>query len=252
MSAVASPGVDVLHVEDDDEYAELVRMWGAGRGLTMERVRSRAELLDYLSVCAPPPRCLLLDMSLKDSAGLSLCDELKKSPALQQLPIVLLSGSNLSACECQEHGALQLVRKGAEGEPELLAALTAVIAQHARSRGVVDAGDLRLDPYDRGVSIEGKLIANLQRGPFDGLQILVKSAPDGVADTDLYMAFQERRPYHRNDEPELTVRTVVKNHISRLRGDLGPIVGSRIVRWRGNGYAYRPPDPSQKGIFEND
>jgi len=90
--AVSSPGIDVLHVEDDDQYAELVRMWVTARGLVMHRVRSRGELMDYLTVCAPPPRCLLLDMSLKDSAGLSLCDELKKSPTLQQLPIILLSG----------------------------------------------------------------------------------------------------------------------------------------------------------------
>lgn len=83
MDAVSSPGIDVLYVEDDDQYAELVWRWVTARGLVMDRVRSRAELLDYLAVCAPPPRCLLLDISLEDSAGLSLCDELKKSPANQ-------------------------------------------------------------------------------------------------------------------------------------------------------------------------
>ncbi|MBI2787328.1 MAG: response regulator [Elusimicrobia bacterium] len=209
IDAVSSPGVDVLHVEDDDEYAELVKMWVTGRGLAMHRVRSRKELLSYLAVCAPPPRCLLLDMSLEDSHGLSLCDELKRSPALQQLPIVLLSAANLTACECQEHGALQLVRKGSEGEPELLAALTAVIAQHDRSRGIATCGDLRLDPRDRSVMVAGKLAVQLTQGAFNGLLLLVKSAPDCVTDIDLYMAFMERGAYHHNDDPELTVKSVV-------------------------------------------
>lgn len=250
--AVSSPGVDVLHVEDDDGYAELVWMWVTGRGFSIYRIRSRAELLDYLAVCAPPPRCLLLDMSLKDSAGLSLCDELKKSPSHQRLPIVLLSGSNMTACECQEHGALQLVRKGIDGEPELLAALTTVIAQHDRSRGIVDAGDIRLDPYDRSVLIARKRTVQLTQGYFDGLQILIKSAPDLVTDIDLYMAFLERSSYHHDDAADLTVRSVVKNYVSRLRGNLGSAVGSRIVRLRNEGYVYHPAGPDSKGIFEID
>lgn len=252
MDAVSSPGIDVLYVEDDDQYAELVWRWVTARGLVMDRVRSRAELLDYLAVCAPPPRCLLLDISLEDSAGLSLCDELKKSPANQQLPIVLFSSSNLTSCECQEHGALQLVRKGVEGEPELLAALTAVISQHCRSRGIVDAGDLRLDPQDRSVLIAGKQSLQLTQGHFDGLLILVKSAPDSVNDIDLYMAFLERQPYQHSDEGDLTVKSVVKNYISRLRRAVGPAVSSRIVRLRNEGYVYRPAGPDPKGIFQID
>lgn len=158
----------------------------------------------------------------------------------------------MTACECQEHGALQLVRKGVEGEPELLAALTAVISQHSRSRGIVDAGDLRLDPQDRSVLIAGKQSVRLTQGSFDGLLILVKSAPDSVNDIDLYMAFLERRPYQHSDEGDLTVKSVVKNYISRLRQAVGPAVSSRIVRLRNEGYVYRPPGPDPKGIFQID
>ena len=249
--AFSSPGVDVLHIEDDDDYANLVRLWVAASGLVINRVRSRAELLDYLAARGSP-RCLLLDMSLKDSAGLSLCDELKNSPALQQVPIVLFSASNMTACECREHGALLLVRKGVEGEAELLSALMTVISQHERSQGVVTCGDLRLAPQDRSARIMGEPSIQLDRRPFDALLLLVKSAPNMVTDKDLYVAFMERGSYRLNDEPELSIRAVVKNYISRLRRKLGPTMGPRIVRFHNEGYVYRPQDPEPKGIFKID
>lgn len=238
----AAPGIDILHLEDDDEFAALVRLWVAGRGLAIHRVRTRAELMSFLATCAPPPRCLLLDLSLHDSRGLTLCAELKKSPALQQLPIVLHSGAALSSRECLECGACHLIRKGVDGEKELLAALTSVIAQHDRSRGVVDAGDLRLDPQEQTVSLGGRLAAKLDDGPFEALSLLVKSSPESVTDIDLYMAFLERRSHQNKEDPERTVKLVVKNYISRLRGKLGPVAGARIVRSRDEGYVYRPPD----------
>lgn len=235
----AASWVDVLHAEDDDVYADLARKWVASGGLTTHRVRSRAELLNYLSTCARPPRCLLLDLGLIDSHGLSLCDAIKRAPSLQQLPIVLFSGANLTSCECMEHGVLHFVRKGADGGPELLAALTAVISQHARSQGVVDLGDLRLNPPDLEVSFAGRPVAKLTAGRFAALLLLVKSAPEVVTDREMYGAFLQRHPYHRKDDLELAILAIVKNYVSHLRSDLGPL-GARIERVRGEGYAYRP------------
>lgn len=245
--AFSSADVDVLHVEDDDEYAELVRRWVAARGLVIDRVRSRAELLKYLEERGAP-RCLLLDMSLNDSAGLNICDEFKKSPALQQTPILLLSGSNLTASECQEHGALQIIRKGVDGERELLAALTAVISQHERSRGVVTCGDLRLEPRNRTARIEGNAPVLLPSKPFDALLRLVKAAPGMVSDMDLYVEFMARGAYRLDNERKLRIRGVVIIYISRLRRRLGP-AGRRIVRLNNEGFIYRASDPVAKDIF---
>ena len=106
QDAISTAGIDVLHLEDDDLYADLVKMWITGHGLTLRRVRSRAELLRDLAICAPPPRCLLLDLSLQDSQGLTLCDELKKSPSLQHLPIV---GRAAGVTPFNDHAGLQWV-----------------------------------------------------------------------------------------------------------------------------------------------
>ncbi len=246
--AFSSPGVDVLHVEDDEEYAELVRMWVAAHGLVLNRVRSRAEMRKYLATRAFP-RCLLLDMGLKDSSGLGLCDELKGSPSLQGVPIILLSASNLTACECQGHGAIHLLRKGIDGEAELLAALTSVIAQHERSRGVVTCGDLRLEPQERTARIAGEASVRLDPRPFDALLYLVKAAPNVVTDLDMYVAFMQRGAYHLDNERKLAIRGVVINYVSRLRRKLGPAVGDRIVRINNQGFMYRVCDPAGKDIF---
>ncbi|MDP3541141.1 MAG: response regulator [Elusimicrobiota bacterium] len=236
----AAACVDILHVEDDDHYADIVRRWMTPRGLTVARVRSRAELYGYLSAAPRLPRCLLIDPGLGDSHGLGLCDALKKAPSLQQLPIVLFSGSDLTACECLEHGVLHLIRKGAGDLPQLFAALTSVINQHSRSQGVVDIGDMHLVPSDLEVHLNGRIIAKLTPGPFAALLLLVKSAPNAVSDATLYTAFLERRRYHDRGDSALTIRVNLKEYVYRLRHDLGP-AGARIERIRGEGYAYHPP-----------
>lgn len=237
--AAAAPCVDILHVEDDDAYAELVRKWVAPGGFTKHRVRTLEELLKYLSACPRLPRCLLLDLGLTDCDGLFLCDVVKKAPSLQGMPIILFSGANLSSRECMEHGVLYFVRKGAHGQPELLAALNAVISQHARSQGVVDIGDLRLNPEGHEVGLAGRPVARLTPGRFTALLALVKAAPKAVSDEDLYLAFLQRHPYHRKGDWDPSTVAIVKNYVSHLRADLGDL-GARIERVRGEGYAYRP------------
>lgn len=231
---------DVVHVDDDEAWGDLVHAWVAPHGINLLRLRSKGELLGHLKRAKTLPRCLLLDLGLGDSNGLGLCDEIKSSPALQQVPIVVMTASAVSSCECLEHGALHRVLKGPHAERELLAALRTVITQHDRSQGVVDAGDLRLDSRTREVGLTGKVAARLPPGPFHALLLLVKSSPAPVPDEKLYQAFLERKPYHQKADDPLTIPLIVKNYVSRLRRDLGEAVGSRIERTRGEGYAYLP------------
>ncbi len=70
---------------------------------------------------------------------------------------------------------------------------------------------------------------------------LVSLTPETVADIELYTAFIERRPYDKRDH-ELSVRGTLRNYVSRLRGELGPVIGARIMR-RPAGYAYVPANP---------
>ena len=234
--------VDVLHVEDDDSWADLVEIWLARRKLKVKRLSSRQELREYLSRGETMPLCVLLDLTLGDARGLGLCDEIKSSAALQQLPIIILTGSNVSARECLDHRALYRLTKDESAEAELGAVLESILSQQEKSQGLVDAGDLQLDPRGGHVSCGGRLIARLSPGHFAGFLELVRSSPQPVTDSKLYSSFLARHPYHKSDQ-EITTRLIVRNYVSNVRRDLGSLIGGRIQRLGDEGYAYRPVKP---------
>ncbi len=230
---------DILHAEDDDDWAGLVRRWLEEKGLPVRRMRTGAELLAHLGARSAAPRCVLLDLTLPDADGLELCERVKRDPALQSVPVVIFTGRDIPAAECLRRQALYRVTKGPGARAELEAALDAVLVQQERSRGVVEAGDLRLDPEGGRVFLSRVCVGRLHPGPFAALRLLVRESPAAVGESRLYEAFLSRRPYHKS-EPELAARAVVRNYVSRLRRDLGPRLGERLVRVKGRGYAYRP------------
>lgn len=232
--------IDVLHVEDDDAWADLVKLWLSARGLSVQRLSSGSEMRTYLSTCPVLPRCLLLDIGLKEDNGLKLCRYVKNSPRLQILPIIVLTAWDIRAAEVLSRRALYRVEKNAKTEEELVAVIETVLAQQARDQGVIDASDLRLDPRGRTVFVEGKEIAHLEPGPFSAMCLLARSAPIPVEDGALYKAFLSRHAYETPDH-ELAAQHVLRNYVSLLRKELGKTVGERIVRAEA-GYFYIPTE----------
>lgn len=230
--------IDVLHVEDDDSWGRLVKIWLQEHGLTVKRVRTGWEMRVYLSECPSLPRCLLLDLGLRDGDGLTQCDFVKNSPRLQSLPIVILTARDIPATDVLKHKALYRVEKGRNTEGELPAAILSILTQGERDRGVIDAGDLHLEPRENTVFLEGKEVAHLPHGHFTALSLLARSSPIPVDDQTLYRAFLTRHPYHTADH-ELAVQQVLRNNVSTLRRLLGKELGRRIDRAEA-GYYYIP------------
>lgn len=96
--------VRILLVEDNNAHAELVR-----RSLERHHVRNRIihltdgeAALDYLfrrgkysdAKAHPFPHLVLLDLRLPRIDGLSVLKEIKSSPELQKLPVVVLTTSS--------------------------------------------------------------------------------------------------------------------------------------------------------------
>jgi|GEM_PF-3388549 len=241
MASVQGETIDVLFVDDDDNWAELVRFWMGRRGWLSARAASYAQLVGYLNNQSSLPRCLLVDWTLTDANGSDVCRRIKSSPAWQALPVVILTGDRrVTTRECFAAQALCRVLKGDGGpaiEAELCAALQSVLVQQDRSLGLMDADDLRLDPRGGKVFLGKREIAHLAPAPFNALAALVRESPAPIPDARLHELFMARRPYRKSD-PELTVRLTVRNDVYLLRRELGP-VGARLVR-AGDGYAYRP------------
>ena len=96
--------IEVLLVEDDEDHAELVR-----RNLTSQTVRCHIthlnngeSALDYLHQrgefkdpgSSPRPDLILLDLRLPRVDGMTVLTEIKSTPLIQTIPVVILTSSD--------------------------------------------------------------------------------------------------------------------------------------------------------------
>lgn len=115
--------IDILLVEDNVDHAELTcRALKAGNMLNeVYWVKDGAEALDFLhhrgvyanGAKAPRPGLILLDIKLPKVDGLNVLREIKSAPALQKIPVIMLttSGESGDVNEAYAAGANSFVTK---------------------------------------------------------------------------------------------------------------------------------------------
>jgi CheY-like chemotaxis protein len=103
MSQPPTP-IDILLVEDSPTDALITR-----EALSQAKVLNRLhhvedgyEAMDFLHrkgdyASAPRPGLILLDLNLPKKSGLEVLDEIKSDPALQTIPVVVLTTSKASS-----------------------------------------------------------------------------------------------------------------------------------------------------------
>jgi len=96
--------VRFLLVEDNPDHAELVRLslQGLETSPAVEHVPDGASALDRLRDGTPLPDLVLLDLQLPDGSGIDVLKAIKGEPALQMVPVVILS---TSSAEQDRHAA---------------------------------------------------------------------------------------------------------------------------------------------------
>ncbi|PCI39112.1 MAG: hypothetical protein COB53_03790 [Elusimicrobia bacterium] len=232
----------VLHIEDDDAWAELVRLWLSNKGSAVHRVSNRMQMRRFLSQITQIPDCIIMDIELDSTDGLQLCDELKENSRFQKIPLLIFSGRENMQLPGLKHMAVTVIQKRPEAADELMAAVKSVLAQQERTLGVLEVGTLRLDP--RGTSPivfdEDEQLCTLDRGLFSILRCLVEASPAAVADAELRRVSMRREDYRRRHSEDPAPKTV-GSYVYELRRHLGRKVARRIVRIHGLGYAYVPP-----------
>jgi two-component system response regulator len=102
--AVATRGFTILLVEDDEDHAELVFRCLREQlpHAQVNHVRDGQAALDYLlrrgdyedPARSPLPELILLDLRLPLVDGLSVLEEVKRSPELRRVPAVVLTTSD--------------------------------------------------------------------------------------------------------------------------------------------------------------
>ena len=150
----------VLIVEDEVDIANLISFH-----LTREGCTPRIALSGRAAMRAieeHKPDLIILDLMLPDLDGLDICRKLKRDPATQHVPILIVSarGSETDIVAGLDMGAEDYVTKPFSPRV-LLARVKAALRRHdaeAAREIVLPGGAIRIDPARHTVEVEGEPI----------------------------------------------------------------------------------------------
>ncbi len=229
LHPTATPGPQLLLVEDEESIGSLVSAYLEQTGYRVAWVRSGEDALSSFDDLAP--RLVILDIGLPGADGFDVCRDLR---ARSTVPIVMLTARDEEADRVAglEVGADDYVSKPFSPR-ELAARVKAVLRRTnptARTDLLLEIGDIALDPQAREVRVAGETV-ELTGKEFDLLAYLLENAGivvsrDQLLDRVWGMSYAGG------------TRTV-DVHVAQLRRKLGRPASIRTVR--GSGYkAIRP------------
>ncbi|MDP3717515.1 MAG: response regulator [Acidobacteriota bacterium] len=123
MTTGSTLPIVVMLADDDPDDCLLARdALAAGRNQVQLRVtRDGEDLMDYLHrrgayqdpATAPRPQLILLDLSMPRKSGLEALAEIKATPALRQIPVIIMTTSSQDEeiCRSYDLGASSFVTK---------------------------------------------------------------------------------------------------------------------------------------------
>lgn len=132
----------ILLVEDDEQLAKILMRFLNSEGYTTDYANGQKDALRLFE--EKTYDCVLLDISLKDGNGYSVCAAVK---ALKDTPVIFITASADEACTVAgfEIGADDYIGKPF-GTRELLARMKNVMRRHKRSSPLLQCGNVIIDP----------------------------------------------------------------------------------------------------------
>ncbi len=225
----------VLVVEDEPSFVEALTMGLEREGFDVVVATDGAKALETFDEVAPD--IVLLDVMLPKVSGIEVCRQLRKRT---QVPIIMVTakGAEIDTVVGLEVGADDYVTKPYRLR-ELVARMRAVLrrAEHAAAEadapvpGVLQVGDVSLDPAEHRVSVGGTVVS-LPLKEFELLHLLLANAGRVLPRETLIDRIWGND--YVGDTKTLDV------HVKRLRSKIedDPAVPTRIVTIRGLGYKY--------------
>ena len=150
----------ILVIEDDKDIVELVKYNLEKDGFQVTTTGDGASGL--IQIRKAPPDLLVLDLMLPKLSGLEICKEARKDPALNRLPILILTakGEEADRVVGLELGADDYVTK--PFSPRELAARVKALLRRTEPAGagekLIEIGGLRIDPAAYRVTRSGKAV----------------------------------------------------------------------------------------------
>ncbi len=228
-----SEGV-VLVVEDEASFVEALTIGLRREGFEVVVAVDGAEALERFDEIAPD--LVLLDVMLPKVSGVDVCRQLRKR---SQVPIIMVTakGAEIDTVVGLEVGADDYVTKPYRLR-ELVARMRAVLRRTdirtntvVFTAGMIEVGDVLLDPEEHRVSVEGGEIS-LPLKEFELLHLLIANAGRVLPRETLIDRVWGND--YVGDTKTLDV------HVKRLRAKIepDPAMPTRIVTIRGLGYKY--------------
>ncbi|MCB9780397.1 MAG: response regulator transcription factor [Alphaproteobacteria bacterium] len=221
----------VLVVDDDPGLSALLAEYLGGRGFEVEVAGDGPSAL--ARVGRGGVDLVVLDVMMPGMDGLEVLRTLRRSPASERLPVVMLTarGEDTDRIVGLELGADDYLPKPFNPR-ELLARITSVLRRAAApvpSDSALHAAGVRVDPARRAVAVDGEPV-DLTTTEFDILRVLVAAAGRVVP--------RDRLMELARGEEWASFERSVDVHISHLRRKLGddPRRPRRIKTVRGIGY----------------
>lgn len=145
---------DVLLVEDDEQLARNLVTFLRTEGFNTDHALGQTDGLDYFS--RKEYDCILLDISLKDGNGFSVCSAIK---AESEVPVIFLTASADEACTVAgfEIGADDYISKPFRPR-ELLARMKNAMRKYRRVTTLISCQNILVDPTKGIVTKNGKEI----------------------------------------------------------------------------------------------
>ena len=225
-------GRSILAIEDEEDLLELVSFNLSKEGFTVRGVTTGEDALRVARAISPD--LILLDLMLPGIDGLDVCRILKRDPATQQIPIIMLTarGEESDIVTGLELGADDYITK--PFSPRVLLARVRTALRRTElapsdDSAIIRTQRLAIDPGRRRVTVDEQAV-ELTYSEFQILLLLARRAGWVFTRYQIVDAV-------RGEDTAVTERSV-DVHIAALRKKLG-IAGDAVETVRGVGYRFR-------------
>jgi CheY-like chemotaxis protein len=125
----------VLLVEDDPRSRELTQRQLERLNVEVIEACNGREAVSWLSG-NPAPGMILLDLAMPEMDGFSVLDAIEKHPEWQRIPVVILTGKELTLAEREslQGRVREVIGKGAVSGKHLASVVRQTLAEHAPKR----------------------------------------------------------------------------------------------------------------------
>lgn len=225
----------ILIVEDEPSIAELISINLTHSGFVVSRALQSDEALQMMKLSTPD--LIILDWMLPGKSGVQFAKELRTNPAMQALPILMLTAKGEEADKILglDAGADDYVTKPFSPK-ELVARVKALLRRHAplsAEEKSLSIGPIELDPAAHRIAVMMPNVSTktLALGPTEfRLLHFLMSNPERVHSRAHLL------DHVWGNESYIEERTV-DVHIKRLRAALAPYHCDQYVETvRGSGY----------------